>query len=167
MLISLIFAVDEDNAIGFDNRLPWHLPADLKHFKSITMGHFIIMGRRTAESIGKALPGRTNIAVTSNSEFNRAGILPAPSLSAALRMARDAGENEAFIIGGATLFKEAMPLASKYYLTVIHHIFGADTYLPAIDWKEWNILSESTHAPDEKNKYSYTFFELERKLFTN
>src|SRR5690348_14547131 len=98
MIISLIFALDEDNAIGFDNKLPWHLPADLKRFKELTMGHHIIMGRHTAESIGKALPGRVNIVVTSNQYLNIPGMIIARSLSDALAMARETEEKEAFII---------------------------------------------------------------------
>jgi dihydrofolate reductase len=163
MLISLIFALDEDNAIGFDNKLPWHLPADLKRFNELTMGHHIIMGRHTAMGIGKALPGRVNIVVTSQKDFHIPGMISVSSLSEALEIARSAGDDEAFIIGGAMLFNEALPLADKYYQTRIHHVFGADTYLPAIDLHNWNILSDNYHEADGKNKYDYTFLELEKK----
>jgi dihydrofolate reductase len=163
MTISLIFALDEDNAIGFDNKLPWHLPADLKRFKELTMGHHIIMGRHTAESLGKALPGRVNIVITSNQYLNIPGMIISSSLSQALDMARETGEDEAFIIGGAMLFNEALPIATKYYQTRIHHVFGADTYLPAINMDNWRVLSEEFHPADEKNHYDFTFRELERK----
>jgi dihydrofolate reductase len=163
MIVSLIFALDEDNAIGLNNALPWHLPADLKRFKEVTMGHHVIMGRLTAESLGKALPGRTNIVITSNELFNIPGMIIKKSLPEALDLARQNGEKEAFIIGGATLFMEAMEHADRFYLTRIHATFPADTYLPVVDEDKWTVAMNEDYSPDEKNLYPYTFQILERK----
>lgn len=163
MLVSLIFAMDEHNAIGVNNTLPWHLPADLKKFKQDTMGHHIIMGRKTYESIGRPLPGRTSIVVSRQEDYSAEGVKVAPALEQALHIARKAGETEAFIIGGAQLFRDAMPLADRFYLTRIHHTFTADTYLPAIDMREWEELERKDFQPDEKNKYPYSFITLKRK----
>lgn len=164
MQLSLIFAMDENNAIGKDNKLPWHLPADLKHFKQVTMNHTIIMGRNTFESIGRALPGRTNIVISRNPNYMLPPyITSAPSLATALQAAASRNEEEAIIIGGAQLFKEALPRAEKFYLTRIHHTFDADVFLPAINMDDWNILSQEAHQADEKNAYAYTFYTLERK----
>lgn len=161
MLVSLLFAMDENNAIGLNNKLPWHLPADLKWFKEKTMGHHIIMGRNTYESIGKLLPGRKTVVVSRRPDYVK-GASTHPSLELALDDAKQAGETEAFIIGGAELFKSAFPVADRFYLTRIHGTFEADTYLPELDMDEWKVLSEERYEPDEKNKWAYTFYVLER-----
>src|SRR5688572_25981860 len=133
MLVSLLFAMDKNNAIGYRNRLPWHLPADLKWFKEKTMGHHIIMGRNTYESIGRLLPGRTTVVISRRPDYRIEGASVHASLESGLREAEKNGDNEAFVIGGAELFKSALPIADRFYLTRIHHVFEADTYLPDLN----------------------------------
>jgi len=162
MILSLIFALDEKNAIGKNNQLPWHLPADLKKFKQITMGHYILMGRKTWESIGKPLPGRTSVVISRTAQIDVENVIVKPSIEEAISYAKNNGETEAFVIGGAQLFQEAIPLADKFYLTRIHHVFEADTFLPEINLDEWKIMEEEYFAPDEKNLYPFTFQILER-----
>lgn len=157
MIISLIVATDEKNGIGKNNQLPWHLPADLKHFKTLTTGHPIIMGRKTFDSIGKALPNRRNIVVSRQRSYVAEGAEVVSSLQDAFDLCRE--ESEAFVIGGAQIFEQALPLADILYLTVIHHQFDADTFFPEIDPTSWIETESSTHAPDEKNIYSYTFIK--------
>ena len=164
MLLSLVLAIDEKNALGKNNSLPWHLPADLKRFKNITMGHTIIMGRNTYESIGRTLPGRSHIVLSRNANY----MLPpyistASSLSAALPIASAKNEEEAMVIGGAQVFAEAISRADKIYLTRIHATFDADTFLQVIKMDDWDITEEHSFAADEKNPYPYTFLTLERK----
>ncbi|WP_411275680.1 dihydrofolate reductase [Daejeonella sp.] len=160
MKISLIVAVDENNGIGKDNQLPWHLPADLKHFKNLTTGHPIIMGRKTFESIGKALPNRHNIVISRQSDYLAEGVTVVSSLTQAFALCED--HDEAFIIGGAEIFMLALPLANVLYLTIIHHQFNADTFFPKIGTKSWLNAESSTHEPDEKNMYAYTFIKYLR-----
>lgn len=157
---SIIVAVAENNVIGKNNQLIWHLPADLKHFKTITMGSPIIMGRKTYESIGKALPGRTNIIITRNNSFFADGCTITNSLEQAIELAP--ASNELFIIGGEEIFKMALSLASKIYLTKIHHAFDGDTYFPEIENSTWKIAKKEDFIADEKNAYSYSFIEYER-----
>ena len=154
--------MDENNAIGKNNQLPWHLPADLKKFKQITMGHNMIMGRKTWESIGKPLPGRTSIVVSRTAEIDVPGVVTCKSLKEAIDFAKLEGETEAFIIGGAQLFQDAIPLADRFYLTRIHEKFDADTFLPPINMDEWEILEEEFFPADDKNKYDFTFYVLQR-----
>lgn len=160
MKISLIVAVDEQNGIGKNNQLPWHLPADLKHFKTLTTGHSIIMGRKTFDSIGKALPNRTNIVISRQDDYSAEGAEVVSSLQHAYDLCQD--DNEAFVIGGAQIFEQALPGADILYLTVIHHQFDADTFFPKIDENDWIAAEKVTHLPDEKNIYSYTFIKYIR-----
>lgn len=160
MTISLVVAADEKNGIGKNNQLPWHLPADLKHFKTLTTGHPIIMGRKTFESIGKALPNRRNIVISRQSTYLAEGVEVVSSLPDAFYLCKD--DNEAFVIGGAQIFEQALPLASILYLTVIHHQFDADTFFPKIDMANWIKAESSSHEPDEKNIYSYSFIKYIR-----
>ncbi len=160
MTISLIVAVDENNGIGKNNQLPWHLPADLKHFKNLTTGHPIIMGRKTFESIGKALPNRRNIVISRQAGYTADGADVVSSLQDAFRLCQPA--EEVFIIGGAQIFEHSLVLADVIYLTVIHHQFEADTFFPQIDKKEWKEMESISHLPDEKNKYSYTFIKYDK-----
>lgn len=148
MILSIIVAFDERRLIGRDNGLPWHLPADLKHFKSITMGHSMIMGRKTFESIGKPLPGRRSVVVTRKKGYLPEGVTVVHSLEEALQLC--SGEDEVFVIGGAQIFEQAMPLASKLYITQIHHIFEGDTFFPEIAREHWNLISTENHESDEK-----------------
>lgn len=160
MIISLIVAVDENNGIGKDNQLPWHLPADLKHFKALTTGHPIIMGRKTFESIGKALPNRQNIVISRQNDYLAEGASLVSSLEEAFGLCKS--YDEAFIIGGAQIFEYALPLADILYLTVIHHQFNADTFFPTINKSNWREAESTTHKPDEKNIYAYTFIKYVR-----
>jgi dihydrofolate reductase len=160
-LLSAIAAMDKNRVIGRNNQLPWHLPADLAHFKAITTGHPILMGRKTHESIGRPLPNRHNIVLTRNLGYEAAGVTVVHSLDEA--MAACPSDDEIFIIGGADLYHLALPRVQRLYLTLIDHAFTGDTYFP--DWvpSEWQEVSRETHQPDEKNAYGYTFVTLNRK----
>lgn len=161
MIVSSIVATAENNGIGKDNQLLWRLPADLKHFKDITTGHTVIMGRKTFDSVGKPLPNRRNIVVTRKTELEIPGAEVVNTIEAALALCDD--NEEVFIVGGAEIYKMAMPMTDKIYLTVVHGTFDADTFFPAIDpeiWKETDVVN---HDPDEKNAYAYTFSTLLRK----
>ncbi len=161
MIISLIVAMDKNRLIGKNNQLPWHLPADLAHFKSITMGKPIVMGRKTFESIGKPLPGRRNIVITRQKDLKIAGYASFDSLEAVLKALTS--EKEIMIIGGATIFEQALPMANKMYLTIIDEAFDGDTFFPSWDPKEWKEISTQSFDPDSKNSYPYRFVELQRK----
>ena len=161
MTISLIFAASENNVIGNNNQLIWHLPADLKFFKKTTTGHHIVMGRKTYESVGKPLPHRTNVIITRNTNYKASGCIVVQSLEEALKIA--AADNEIFIAGGGEIFKHAFDLATKIYFTKIHHFFEGDTYAPDIDPKVWKEIKREDFEPDEKNKYAYSFMEFVRR----
>ncbi|RZK44166.1 MAG: dihydrofolate reductase [Pedobacter sp.] len=158
--ISIVVAISENNAIGKNNELLWHLPADLKHFKNITTGHTIIMGRKTFDSIGKPLPNRKNIVITRNTDLKVEGIDFVNSLEEALKLC--GSDEESFIIGGAEIYKQALPLTSRIYLTKVHENFEADTFFPEIPEHLWKEIESITHEADDKNKYTYTFSTLER-----
>lgn len=161
MTISLLLAMDRNNGIGFENKLPWRLPADLKYFKETTLGHTIVMGRKTFEAIGsKPLPGRLNVVLTRDRGFEAEGCETAHSLEETLE--RYGGEDELFIIGGGEIFVKAMPYADKLYITVIDHEFQVDTYFPEVDAAEWRIASERPGVRDERNPYDYVFRVYER-----
>lgn len=161
-MTAIVVAAAENNVIGKDNGLVWHLPADLRHFKQITMGHPILMGRKTYESIGKPLPGRTSVIVTSQEDYAADGCLVAHSLQEAIEQAKALDEN-IYIIGGAEIYKKALPLTDTIYLTRLHHVFDGDVYFPELDEKEWETVEQEHHEPDEKNKYSYSFLTLKRR----
>ena len=157
MLISLIAAVAENGLIGKDNKLPWHLPADLRFFKNTTIGHPIIMGRKNFESIGKALPGRTNIVLTRNVNFAEAENLKvAHSLEEAFEIAQKTGADECFVIGGAEIYKEALPFCQKLYITRVHGIFEGNTFMPEFE-KGFRKISSVSNLKDEQNIYDYDF----------
>ena len=162
MIISVIVAIGKNNEIGRNNQLLTRLPADLKHFKEITSGHTIVMGRKTFDSLPKGpLPNRENIIISRNKELKIEGATVYPSLDYALIKLMD--KEEIFIIGGAEIYKQIFPDADKLYLTKIHAEFpDADTFFPEINSKEWRIVSQETFSADEKNPYNYTFLELER-----
>ena len=160
MKISLICAASQNGVIGRDNRLPWRLPADLAHFKRLTTGHHILMGRKTYESIGKPLPNRTSIVITRQTGFQADGCLVAHSLEEALGLCSN--DEELFIIGGAEIYRQALPVADKIYLTRIWHNFEGDTFLFEIDSSIWMETCREDLAPDGKNKYAYSFITYER-----
>lgn len=162
MKLSIIVAVAENGVIGHNNQLIWHLPEDLKMFKRLTSGHPIIMGRKTFDSIGKPLPNRTSIIITKNPEFQIEGCITVHSLEEAIEAANEIEENEAFIIGGAEIYRLALPFADTIYLTEVHHSFEGDTFFPAIDKDIWEEVNRTDHDVDEKHLYKYSFVELEK-----
>jgi dihydrofolate reductase len=159
-MVSLLVAYGRNRAIGKDNKLPWHLPADLTFFKRTTMGHTIIMGRNTFASIGKLLPGRTTLVVSRSGKVSQAGLEVFSSLGDAL--AACAESNEIFVIGGAQLFDAALPVAQRIYATEIQADFAADTFFPLLDSSHWRETSRKFHAADEKNAYAMDFVVYDR-----
>jgi dihydrofolate reductase len=158
MIVSIIVAIGENNAIGKNNQLLWHMPNDLKHFKDVTSGRTIIMGRKTFDSVGKPLPKRRNIVVT-RQDITIPGCEVVKSIEDGLALCK--GEDEVFIGGGAEIYKLAMHLTDRIYLTIIHKSFDADTFFPEIDRKEWKEVSRQDFQPDEKNPLPYSFITLE------
>ncbi len=160
MMISLIAAMAQDRVIGEGNRMPWHLPADLRHFKNITLGKPVVMGRRTFESIGRPLPGRRNLVISRNPEWRAEGVEVAASLDEALALVN--GADEVMIIGGGQLYAEALPRADRLYLTLIDLVVEGDTYFPEYQHDDWQELERIAHEPDEQNPHAYTFVTLSR-----
>lgn len=156
MMLSIIAALDDRGGIGRGGRLPWYLSTDLKRFKALTMGHHLIMGRKTFRSIGKALPGRVNIVVTRQADYHVEGIIVVHSLQEALDLAGQNGETEVFIIGGGEIFHQALPLADRLYLTHVHMDSAADVYFPEVD-NHWKVTYSEEFPADEKNEYPTTF----------
>jgi dihydrofolate reductase len=161
MIVSCVVAVAENNAIGKDNKLLWSLPKDMKHFKDITTGHTVIMGRKTFESMGKPLPNRHNIVITRNPELEIAGAEVTHSVSDAL--SRCAADDEVFIIGGAEIYKEALDRTDRIYLTRVHQRFDADSFFPELNMENWVETAREEHQPDAKNQIAFTFLTLESK----
>ncbi|KMJ59666.1 dihydrofolate reductase [Bacillus sp. LL01] len=159
-MISIIVAADRNNLIGKDNDLPWRLPADLAYFKKITSGSTIVMGRKTYESIGKPLPKRKNI-ILSRKGFSAEGCETLPSLNEVKHL--DEESKELFIIGGAHIFKEALPYSDFLYLTYIDEEFEGDTYFPSFNEREWELISDEKGIKDEKNPYDYYFRKYKRR----
>lgn len=166
MRISLIVAMDEGLVIGSEGGMPWHLPADLKFFKSVTMGKPLIMGRATWESIGKPLPGRTNIVVTTNPAYQAPGCRVAGSIDEALAIAREGNSEEVMIIGGGRIYEQTLDRADRIYLTRIGAHLVGDTYFPVFDRDEWQEVSREQHAADGDNPFELTFLILDRKPTT-
>ena len=160
MKLSVIVAMAANRVIGHENRLPWHLPADLKHFKATTLGKPVVMGRRTWESIGRPLPGRTNIVITRDTAYTAEGCVVVHSLDEAIRAAGEVAE--VMIIGGAELYRQALPQADTLYLTLIHGEFAGDTHFPQWRQDEWRETGRIDHEPDENNSHAYSFITLER-----
>ena len=160
MIISLISAMGRDRVIGINNTLPWRLQADLKHFKQITMGKPVLMGRKTYESIGKPLPGRTNIIISRDGDYRVPGCIVAHSIDAALASA--AGHEEIMVIGGAALYEQMLPRADRLYLTLIDEDFKGDAWFPEINPAQWQEMERVNHAPDAANPYHYSFLMLQR-----
>ena len=158
---SLVVAMAANRVIGRDNALPWRLPADLAHFKKVTMGHPIVMGRRTYESIGKALPGRQNIVVTRNRAFQAPGCTVVASLDDAWQAAGEA--DEVCVIGGTSLFEETLPIADVIHLTEVQADVPGDTYFPQFDRREWREKEISRQPADARHAYPIRILELERK----
>ncbi len=162
MKISLIVAASENNVIGRDNDLPWKLPDDMKFFVRTTKGHHILMGRKNLESFGKPLPKRTNIVLTRDKEYELEGAKIFHELKAAIQFAEERGEEELMIIGGGEIYKQALPLADRIYLTRIHTEIEGDTYFPDFDQSAWKVASKEYHPKDEKHNYDFTFYTFEK-----
>lgn len=162
-MITIIAAIAKNNALGKDNDLIWHLPADLKRFKKITSGHHILMGRATFESIGKALPNRTSVIITRNNQYTKEGCLVANSIEQAIELAKS--DSNIFIIGGAQIYKQALEkkLVDKLDICLVHDEFVADVFFPKIDKNIWKETSRENFKADEKNNYDYSFISYERK----
>ncbi|HEU0177223.1 MAG TPA: dihydrofolate reductase [Blastocatellia bacterium] len=163
MIVSIIAAMDKKRGIGVDNKLPWRLSADLKRFRDLTMGHHIIVGRKTFESIGKPLPGRRMIVVTRDSAYKAEGCDVAYSVEDATRLARERGESEAFICGGAEIYAQSIAIVDRMYITFVDAEVRADTFFPEFEELEWNEQESFYQPADEKNQYPFTFKLLVRK----
>lgn len=160
MRISIIAAMAKNRVIGVRNELPWRLPADMRRFRQITMGHPVLMGRKTHESIGKPLPGRENIVLSRNSGYSAESCVVVHDVDAAI--ARCAADAEVMIIGGASFYAQVLPRAARMYLTYVHHDFEGDQYFPAFDECEWRESAREDFAADETNPYSFSFVTLDR-----
>ncbi len=161
MTVSIIAALSTNNVIGRNNRLPWHVSADLKRFKALTAGHHLLVGRKTFESFDRLLPGRTIVVITRDRDFAADGVLTAPSVERAIELARL--DPELFIGGGAQIFEQTIHRADRMYLTRIHAEIEGDTFFPEFDdVTEWNLVDVEHHEADEKNDYPYSFLTYER-----
>jgi dihydrofolate reductase len=158
--ISLIWAMARNRVIGRDNKLPWHLPADLQHFKQLTLDKPIVMGRKTWESLPGLLPKRRHIVVTRQSDYDAEGAETAPDLESAIALAGEV--EEVMIVGGATLYEQALPLADRLYMTLVEAHIEGDALFPEFDMDAWEVIDETTAPADEKNRYGLTFQTLER-----
>lgn len=154
-MITIIAAIAENNALGKNNKLIWHLPADLKRFKKVTLNHHIIMGRKTFESLGKPLPNRTTIIITRNTNYKVEGCIVVNSLKEAINAAKS--DENPYILGGAEIYNQALDVADKLDLTFVHHKFEADVFFPKIDTKIWKEVSRENFNADEQNNYNYSF----------
>lgn len=163
MIITAIAAVTRNQVIGKDNGMPWHLPADLAYFKKTTMGHHILMGRTNFRSIGRPLPGRTNVILTRDLYFACSNCLVAHSIEEALSLCLDNGETEAFIIGGGSIYRQSLPYWDRLYLTEIHADIEGDVFFPEMDWTEWELQSDNPRQRDEKNIFDLNFKVFHRK----
>lgn len=162
MKISILVAMGENRVIGIENRLPWKLPADLKRFKELTLGHPVIMGRKTFESIGRALSGRTNIVITKNPDFRREECIIAKSPEEALEIAKTRDTDEVFVIGGARIYEEMLSYADRLYITLVQGAFEGDAFFPEIDPRAWKEISREDYPKDLKNPYPFSFLVLDR-----
>lgn len=162
MELAIVVAVAENNVIGKNNKLIWHMPQDLKHFKSITIGFPIIMGRKTYESIGKPLPGRTSIIVTHQSDYQANGCIIVGSIQNAITQAKMQNKEKAFVIGGAEIYRQAKDVCDTIFLTRIRHSFEGDTFFPEIDPEMWIETVKESYPADDKNPYPFDFVTLRR-----
>lgn len=162
MTISLVVAAATNHAIGKEGKMPWHLPNDMKHFKNVTWGMPVIMGRKTFESLGKVLPGRKNIVVSRQPGFQPEGTVVVKSIEDALFVAKEADANEVMVIGGGEIYKALFDKARRIYLTRVEAEPEADTFFPSLHPRQWHLLSQQRHEADEKNDYNYSFELWER-----
>ncbi len=165
MIVSLIVAMDEKGGIGKNDRLPWHLRSDLQRFKKLTVGHHVIMGRKTYEAIGKPLPGRRMVVITHQSEYNAEGCQVVHSIGEALYLASSSQESEVFIIGGGEIFPQAIDLADKVYLTIVHTDAHADVFIPKLNPNHWSEIYTESTPQNAHDDYPSDFMILIRKIF--
>lgn len=166
-MLSHIVAASENNIIGSKNELPWHLANDFKYFKNKTWGMPVIMGRKSFESLKKALPGRINIVVTNKTNWQPDGIYVANSIDHAIEKAKESDAKEIFIIGGGEIFKQTIDIISRIYLTRVHATVEGDTFYPEIKKEKWNLVDEQSFPADDKNNYAYTFQVWEKNPATS
>lgn len=166
MKVSFVVAAADNRCIGSNNALPWYLPEDLKYFKRVTMGKPIIMGRKTFESIGKPLPGRTNIVITHNKQYSKDGIKVVTSLDDALKIAEAValidGQEEVMVIGGAGIYALCLPRADRLYYTKVHAVVNGDAFFPEVNWNEWKLAAQEDHKATGNNSYDYSFCVYDR-----
>ena len=162
MIISLVVAAATNNAIGKEGQMPWHLPNDMKHFKNVTWGMPVVMGRKTFESLGKALPGRKNIVITRQEGWSAENTVVVKSLEDALFVAAQTDALEVMVIGGGEIYKAYFDKAKRIYMTRVEVTPDADTFFPVIDGKQWQLISQRNHEADEKNPFNYSFQQWER-----
>ena len=160
MKIFLIAAMASNRVIGLENRLPWHLPADLRRFKQLTMGHTVVMGRKTFDSIGRPLPGRSNVVVTRQEGYAPQGVRVVHSIEEALRTSQG---DEIFVAGGGDIFQQVLPVADRLYLTIIEEAFPGDAYFPEYDESQWRLVDREDHGPTEDAPYSWSFQTFDRQ----
>ncbi len=160
MRLSIVAAISENRVIGANGQLPWKLPADLKRFRNLTMGHHLLMGRKTFASIGRPLPGRTTVVITRQRDYAPPQVLVAHALQEAVEMARRDGE--VFIAGGAQIYRQTISWVDRIYLTLVHQKFAGDTYFPHYDETQWQLISREDHEADERNPCRYSFLTLEK-----
>ena len=167
MRLSIIVAVAENGVVGKDNALPWYLPEDLKYFKAKTLGKPIVMGRKTFESIGKPLPERTNIVISGNPDYAAPGVTVVSSMAEALALARATaaidGQDELMVIGGASVYAEALPFADAIYLTEVHAVIDGDAYMPVVDWSRWQEQSRERHTALAPQAPDFSFVVYQRR----
>lgn len=161
--LTAVVAMSENRVIGRQNQLPWHLPADLKHFKAITTGHPILMGRKTHESIGRPLPNRLNIVMTTDQTYTAPGCEVVHTLAQAIEVASQQSSNEIMVIGGATIYQQLMPAIERIYLTIVHAEVEGDVYFPALKQTEWQEKERLRHEADAEHAYAYSFCVLEKR----
>ncbi|HBE78159.1 MAG TPA: dihydrofolate reductase [Firmicutes bacterium] len=153
-MIALILAMDRNQVIGKAGRIPWRLPTDLAYFKQLTLGHPVIMGRKTYESIGKPLPGRQNIIMSTNTDYQVKGCKVLHSIT---EVRRFCDAKDVFVIGGSQIYREFLPIADRLYITLLDEVFTGDSYFPQLDQKQWQLISKSQGQRNEKNPYDYSF----------
>jgi dihydrofolate reductase len=162
MKVSLIAALARNRVIGRDNRLPWRLPADLRRFKQLTMGHTLLVGRKTFESIGRPLPGRAMLVASRREGYEPEGVRVVRSVQEALDVAREGGETELFVAGGAEIYRQTLPVADRLHLTRIEEDVPGDAYFPEVDETQWRLVDREDHAPTEEVPFAWSFQDYER-----
>lgn len=158
--LDIIVAIGHGGVIGVDNKLPWRQSEDLKRFKKLTMGHALVMGRKTFDSIGRPLPGRQNIVISRNADYSAEGIVVCPDLASACAAAES---ERAFVIGGAQIYSLVLPQAERLYLTHVHCEVEGDAFFPPVDWGEWSLVGRETRDKDEKNQFDVEFLDFRRR----